>query len=237
MIYDKNRVPWQPMEDWPLAYRFVDERWNKLDAETVATIHPLKEESALELAELNYLHDLTALAQSNMLSRDWQIRTIEDDEDGEALRTWLMQRRPDADDDVFVEWVFADPCAAVVAWKTFCRYFDDFWYPFETVLVSDDTHTWQLLFGPNDLARWRALKGHRGPSKPRRGTPKLGLGQISDLGKYMKMKESGVGPRGLFMALVGDGAITLEAIRVLRAVFGLSLADALKEAGLPEPRG
>lgn len=154
MIASYDRLEWMPIEQWQGVYRFIDERYNKVDTRTLATIRPLTDESAVRLAEWHDFGHLAYLAERNALPDEWEVQSI-DESDLEVTRAWLRQRRPGALDDVYVEWRVPGGCAAIVAWTTLCECFDDFWYPFEKMLVSDDTQDWRILFGPNDHVRWR----------------------------------------------------------------------------------
>ena len=117
MIFDFNHLQWQPMDRWPIAYRYTQQRWNKLDPRTLATIRPLAEVSALQLAAVHDLDGLVMQARSSLLSECWEIMAI-DDGDPISTKSWLRRQRPSAEDDVYVEWAVAGSCAAVVAWYT-----------------------------------------------------------------------------------------------------------------------
>lgn len=229
MILNYDRLSWQPMEHWPIAYRFTEQRYNKLPLEALATIRPLAEDSASQLAVLNDLGELARQAENNSLSSDWESEEIRED-DWDALRCWLRQRRPSADDDVYIEWVVAGHCAAVVAWRTLCDYFDDFWYPFEVALISDDTRAWQLLVGPNDVARWLSpvpsLLQSSSTSTHISDKCKNGI----DYQKYKTMKHHLLySAREISHALLEDGASSLESIKILRQLFSISAPEALEE--------
>ncbi|SIO67993.1 hypothetical protein SAMN05444166_8491 [Singulisphaera sp. GP187] len=146
-----------PFADWPIAYRFTSENYNVLNSETLASIRPLAAAAAQELARRHDLIRLMNTVRSNMPMPGW-VRTEIDPSDLEKTRSWLRSRPIPAEDDVFVEWSASDGGAAIVKWGTLCEFFDDFWYPFEVVLVTDDSSGWRLLFGPNDEVRWRGRK-------------------------------------------------------------------------------
>jgi hypothetical protein len=147
-----------PVEKWPLGYRFTDERYNKLDAATLETIRSLDDADSLALSQLHDFQITKGLAQGNSLGSDWLVAPI-DENNLDATRKWLRAKRPAATDDVYMYWSYAPVCAAIAAWPTFCDFFDDFWYPFEVVLVTDDTRKWEVILGPNDFVGWRDLPG------------------------------------------------------------------------------
>lgn len=77
MIKSYELLEWMPLEQWPLVYRFTEERYNKLNSQALATIRPLTAESAVRLAEAHSLSQLAGQAEQNALSDEWNVQTID----------------------------------------------------------------------------------------------------------------------------------------------------------------
>ena len=124
----------RPINEFPLKWRWTDSRWNKLPQEALHAIRPLSESKARELCQYSLeCTDHSGLMES-LFERVSRIDTFDDSSD---IRLWLLARTSDLNQTVAVSW--DNDLAALVRWKVFCDYWDDFCYP-----ASDDVAIFPL---------------------------------------------------------------------------------------------
>ena len=138
-----------PMSEFSLKYRFTDPKWNLLPKEYLTKIRPFSVAWARRLRErsIAFLYSLDRRV-------DLFTQVLHHDADGEPeeiTRSWLQDLPSDDDEDVVISWNRED--AVLAPWGVFVRYWDDFCYPFENVVVWPLSENWVLQ--PNNDARFR----------------------------------------------------------------------------------
>ncbi|HEY9286212.1 MAG TPA: hypothetical protein VIP46_22360 [Pyrinomonadaceae bacterium] len=122
----------QPLDEFPLKWRWTDSRWNELPADALLTIQPVAESKARELLQ----YSLTFSDASGLFETQFeQISRVEAPANSPSVREWLLARSTDPNQMVIVSWDHHH--AALVRWAVFCEYWDDFCYP-----ASDDVTVW-----------------------------------------------------------------------------------------------
>jgi hypothetical protein len=65
------------------------------------------------------------------------------------IQQWLIDRAPDLNQTVVVSW--SNELAALVKWKLFCDYWDDFCYPVsDDVMIFPLSEEWMLSCLPDE---------------------------------------------------------------------------------------
>ena len=122
----------QPLDEFPLKWRWTDPRWNELPADALKAIRPFSDGKARELLQ----HSLAFSNASGLFESHFdRISSIDAPADSTQVRQWLLDRSPDQDQMVIVSWDHHH--AVLVRWDVFCEYWDDFCYP-----ASDDVTVW-----------------------------------------------------------------------------------------------
>ena len=131
------------LDSFPIKWRWIDLRWNKLPDNALNKIQPLTETKARELFQHSkQFYDFeTGLAESLFE----HIEQINASGKVEEIQRWLSACSSELNQTVIVSW--NDRLAVLVEWKIFCEYWDDFCYP-----ASDDaaifpfSEEWTLLY-------------------------------------------------------------------------------------------
>jgi hypothetical protein len=137
------------MDNFPLKWRFTEEKYDKLPVEHVRQIKPLDKEASQFLWEFiiqSNLHD-------DVPFKKGLFRTIDKakilDNNQENIKKWLYQRGFPFDKMVFLSWQPTE--AAIVPWKIFIKYFDSFYYgSSDDLTIIDRSLNWSLLFYHED---------------------------------------------------------------------------------------
>jgi hypothetical protein len=133
----------QSMDQFPLRWRWTDPKWNELPPGRLSRILPLTASKARAFYEREL-----ALFHALNLRRDRFSRILEHDDtasvDPATARHWLRSLPVPEGQSVLVLW--DRETAALVDWRTFCEYWDDFCYPMSDVIVSPSTDDWVLHY-------------------------------------------------------------------------------------------
>lgn len=128
-IEDKD---FRSLNDFPLKWRWTDERWNKLPENALNTIQPFTDEKARELLKYSLeFGDYKGLSASSFEN----VSRIDASGDPAQIKYWLQNQFSDKNQDVIVSW--NDHHAVSVRLDVFCKYWNDFCYP-----ASDDLIVW-----------------------------------------------------------------------------------------------
>jgi len=121
------------MFDFPLKWRWTDERYCLLSLPSLAQIRPFTSAKAKELLELSF-----QFSGENGLLRDRfnDVEQIDASLEHEVVRDWLMTRMS-GHAQIVVSWD-ADTAVQVPP-HIFCDHWDDFCYP-----SSDDVIAWPI---------------------------------------------------------------------------------------------
>jgi len=110
------------IEGFPLAWRWTDERYVKMDASDLALIRPLRTESAAvawqRIRELPKAFGVAEVFEGAPPGGDDHFATV---------RTWLEDHIHADSGDLLLLW--SSDTAAVVSARLFARNWNDFWYP------------------------------------------------------------------------------------------------------------
>ena len=133
-----------PMDQFPLAWRFTDERWDALPGGQRADLHPLRPARARELA--SPLAEACALYHHGEGKADVHIAApCETAADVERTRERLSDLPIGADERIVVSWESA--VALETSWRTFTTHWQAFCYPSsDDVTVSPLDERWVLCY-------------------------------------------------------------------------------------------
>jgi hypothetical protein len=135
------------VEQFPLAWRWTDPRWNVLPPEKLARVRPLVKTKAKEVCDHG-----RRFVDGFRLRRDLFSVTADFDDCGNnspgPASTWLKAQSVEEDPAVFVCW--GGDQAVFTAWSVFCEFWDDFCYPQECVLIWPESEEWVLLYHPEE---------------------------------------------------------------------------------------
>lgn len=131
------------LEDFPLKWRWTDERWNKLPSVSLAQINPLANAKAEEIykSHLKYLsHDGF---DKDFIEQREMIRT--ESADFSVIQNWLKNLISDQSAKILVSW--CEDLAVQTTGEIFCDYWNDFCYPAsDDVSVSPADLSWLLFY-------------------------------------------------------------------------------------------
>lgn len=132
------------LQDFPLAWRWTDEKYALLPQDVLAQIRP----HSAALADQLFQNSLAFNASSGLDERIFACRRIETlGIEPERVTDWLLDCHGSKDTCVFVSW--QPNTAASTTWGVFARYWDAFCYP-----VSDNVNVW------SDGGNWALLYHH-----------------------------------------------------------------------------
>lgn len=140
----------QSMDQFPLKWRWTDPRWNELPAEDLARIRPLAAFKAEELCErgIAFYHAFKLRRELFTSIAEFEYETAIDP--STTGRPWLQARSVPEGCSVLV--YLGQELAVLTDWPTFVKYWDDFCYPMENVMVWPATEDWAFHHGRN--GRW-----------------------------------------------------------------------------------
>jgi hypothetical protein len=136
-----------PLDEFPLKWRWTDERWNRIPSDDLIEIQPLNETKALELNQ----HSLQFLDQSGLEKSLFKHIEKVDTSIAEELKIqqWLLNCSANLNQQIIVSW--DNKLAVVVKWKVFCKYWDDFCYPVsDEVAIFPFSEEWMLFYSHNE---------------------------------------------------------------------------------------
>lgn len=129
-----EETDFRSIDSFPLKWRWTDSRWNKLPDDALNSIQPLSKSKAHGLCQ----YSLAFSNQSGLIESLFEnILRMDASDDSSEIRQWLLDRSPELNQAIVVSW--DNELAALVNWKVFCEYWDDFCYP-----SSDDATIFPL---------------------------------------------------------------------------------------------
>jgi hypothetical protein len=145
-----------PFDQFKLKWRFTEEKYNILPAHHLEQIRPL-DKSASRL-----ISDMTdkMFSLHHGLNRDYfkdveGLQISEAVESEQLLKKWLYQRGLPFDQQVYVSW--DSNTAAITSWKMIVKYWTDFDYGDDLVVV-DRSLSWILVFFHYDYIQFGTNK-------------------------------------------------------------------------------
>ncbi len=132
MISSLTEDDFLPFEEFPLRWRFTEERYNRLPPEDLVLIRPLSKHRATEFCQYSMKYDSNASLQESEFN---SIESFTVSNNEEETRNWLRARPVNFNTQVVVSWDHTN--CVITLWRVFCEYWDDFCYP-----GSDDVSVW-----------------------------------------------------------------------------------------------
>ena len=133
-----------PFDQFELKWRFTEEKYNVLPPHHLEQIRPLDRPAS------KMLNDLTntmfgkgfRLSPTRFLhiERVGYVNSLAGEQE---TKKWLYRRGLPLDKEVYVSWL--PDCAAITNWKMIVKYWSDFEYADDLVIV-DKTLDWALVF-------------------------------------------------------------------------------------------
>jgi hypothetical protein len=139
MAANFTTADFQSLDQFPLAWRWTDTRWNVLPPTVLALIHPFTPAAANTLWQASRTRQ-AAIDRLSRAAPDVAFLDVPLDDDA-TVRRWLRNHGILETDDIFVLW---NPTTAVhTTWHIFCSYWDDFCYPSsDDVLIYSAAGDW-----------------------------------------------------------------------------------------------
>lgn len=133
---------YEPLESFPLLWRWNDARRNEPPSEALNDIQPLRKEKARELCQYSM-----TFSNRNGLIPEFFVKIEETAAavENENAQRWLLLKVPQEKSKVVVSWT--NDLAVLVSWEVFCQYWDDFCYPAtDDVAIFPLSEDWMLLY-------------------------------------------------------------------------------------------
>jgi hypothetical protein len=126
------------LDQFPLKWRWTEEKYTVLPPDDLAQIRPLAEEKAAGL----WQHCADWISRNSWeegLSPEHftDVQRINAEGEGEPARKRLRELSPAEEEQIIVRW--DNRTAVVTKWGVFCRWWSDFCYP-----AGDDVVIWPL---------------------------------------------------------------------------------------------
>lgn len=124
-------------DQFPLHWRFDDESYAKLNQIHLDQIKPIVPKA------VRFLWRYSSEIAKNLIFRQnfncFREISVED----ETLKKWLFHTGLSFQKDVYIVW---QPDTAVITkWKIFVKFFDDFYYSPDEILIFDNSLNWGVL--------------------------------------------------------------------------------------------
>ena len=135
-----------PFDQFRYKWRFTEEKYNVLPAHHMEQIRPLDKEAARLLVDITVgsgNFDKWPLGNPSFRHVE-QVQMPDILEDEQLIKKWLFQRGLPFEREVFTSW--DNESAAITTWKMVVKYWSDFAYPFDDLIVVDKSLNWVLLF-------------------------------------------------------------------------------------------
>nr|NQU91175.1 DUF2947 family protein [Bacteroidota bacterium] len=145
------------IHDFPLNWRFTDEKYNLLPDDHLGELKPLDREAS------NYLDDF--IIKSTLLDqhpfKNAFFRTSDNARiiggDEKEIKKWLFQRALPFDKTVYLSW--DSETSMKTKWKYVVKYWDSFFYEAtDDLIVFDDSLEWALYFYHEGEIYWGTNK-------------------------------------------------------------------------------
>jgi hypothetical protein len=144
-VIEIGAADFAPLDSFPLKWRWTDSRWNELPPDVLSTIRPLAEVKAHEIFRVSAGYYKNDGLNEPLFGGIVQTRAESEGDNFLRVQRWLLTEIPDAPREVVLSW--DSRRAAVVAWGTFCRFWDDFCYPgSDDVAIFPQNEEWALLY-------------------------------------------------------------------------------------------
>jgi hypothetical protein len=118
-----NESDFEPFKDFPLKWRWTDERWKNLPGGTQEKIRPLKAQKSVELHQISSrFFSQHGLIEDKFVDFDRFQTSISE----KKVADWLEVKLTDPDCEVVISW--DKNTAVLVNARTFTEFWDDFCY-------------------------------------------------------------------------------------------------------------
>lgn len=137
-----NYLDFRDLDDFPLKFRWTDEKWNVLPAEALESIWPYSDIKARSILEVSQkFGDAKGLFRSSFT----RVEEFDATRDSKEVTKWLGKFISTDPLRVVVSWDHHH--AVLVAWDVFCHYWDDFCYPAsDDVAIFPTDVKWMLFY-------------------------------------------------------------------------------------------
>ncbi len=142
------------IEDFPLAWRWTNERYALFPPNVLATIEPLSGSEALVLwRNAQEKHDASGLDPRRYLISTCDVS----DSDQEAGCAWLESQHLNTETPIFLSWT--PELAVATNWHTFTHYWSDFCYPSsDDVFIYSPSETWLLVYQHSEFFEFGVMR-------------------------------------------------------------------------------
>jgi hypothetical protein len=130
------------LDDFPLRWRWTDEKWNVLPDEALKSIRPYTDLGARKILEFSLkFGDAKGLFRSHFE----KVERFKTNVDSTLVTKWLRKSISSQPVQVVVSWDHHH--AVLVDWNVFCEYWDDFCYPSsDDVAILPTDMKWVLFY-------------------------------------------------------------------------------------------
>ena len=141
-----EETDFRSFDSFPLKWRWTDSRWNKLPYDALNSIQPLSEGKSRELCQYSLAFSNESGLIESLFDHISRINTYDDSPE---IQQWLLELQPDLNPTVVVSW--DNELAALVSWRVFCEYWDDFCYPSsDDAIILPPSREWMLFYSHDE---------------------------------------------------------------------------------------
>lgn len=142
------------LDDFPLKWRWTDEKWDVLPDDAVILIRPYTDLRAREILELSLKF---GNAEGLFQSRFDKVEQFDASVDPAKVTEWLQRSTLGQKQQVVVSW--DHHLAVLVDCSVFCEYWDDFCYPSsDDVAIFPIDMKWVLFYFHNEYFEFGMIK-------------------------------------------------------------------------------
>jgi len=135
-----EKSDFRSLNSFPLKWR-----WDELPNDALNSICPLSKSKARELCQ----YSLAFSNQSGLVEALFENISQIDTSDPLEIKQWLLNSSSDLNQTVAVSW--NNDLAAMVSWKVFCDYWDDFCYPSsDDAMIFSLSGDWMLFYSHDE---------------------------------------------------------------------------------------
>lgn len=150
------------LKDFPLAWRWTDERHALLPESALARIAPQSNKQAAHL----FKESLQFCGNDGLDEKQFSlVQIITKDVEPARISEWLIACHANAETTVFLSW---QPSIAIsTTWGIFAQYWSEFCYPAsDDLIVWSEANSWMLLYHHEELLQFGRRNQHGSTSVP-----------------------------------------------------------------------
>lgn len=146
-LFETSTADFRPLKEFPLKWRWTDERWHSLSPEIIQRIKPLSESKAFELSNFHrQFFDFDKTAVETLHAESAEIAEVEN---------WLLGRIGD-ETEIYISW--DEKWAVQTTAEIFSCYWNTFCYPAsDNVTISAATLKWILSYHHDEVFSFEIL--------------------------------------------------------------------------------